>query len=206
MLHVLIIGTNKVGGITGYLSSLVALANPELTIIVQERNQPWIENQFNDQLPAELKGRVTYMPHDKYSEQPVKGADIYLMSTVLHKETDEKAIRILRRIVEAMDPEKSRIVTRDVVMDGGDPLPHDAVCNGGVVNGGKGNEAGLGPTGAITRLNIGVDLQMMSVLNSYQRTREEWVTLFKKADPRFVLKACIQTLGTCASVMEWVLE
>lgn len=174
---------------------------------MQERNQPWYEKQFYEQLPAELKGRVSYMPHDKYAEQPVKGADVYFMSTVLHKEPDEQAIAILRRCVEAMDPKKSRVLTRDIVMDGGDPPPEDAVINGRAIDGKKGvHEAGLGPTGLITRLNIGVDFQVLSVMNAFERTREEWVTLFKKADSRFVLKACIQTVGSCASLMEWALE
>lgn len=178
----------------------------DLTFIVQEKSQPWQEKQFYDNLPANLKGRVSYMPHDRFAEQPVKGADVYFMSTVLHKEPDEKAIAILRRCVEAMDPKRSRIVTREIVMDGGDPPPEDAAINGKAINGKtSAHEAGLGPTGAITRLSVGVDLQML-VANRGEKTREEWITLFKKADPRFVLKGCIQTVGNCASVMEWVLE
>ncbi|KAE8383474.1 O-methyltransferase-domain-containing protein [Aspergillus bertholletiae] len=196
-----------IGGITGLLSSTVALAHPDLTFIVQEKNQPWYEKQFYEQLPPQLKGRVSYMPHDKYAEQPVKGADVYFMSTVLHKEPDEKAITILRRCVEAMDPKKSRLLTRDIVMDGGDPPPEDAVVNGRAINSKEGSyEAGLGPTGVITRLNIGIDFQVLAVVNGFERTRAEWITLFKKADPRFVLKACIQTVGNCAALMEWVLE
>lgn len=196
-----------IAGITGYLSSQVALACPNLTFIVQIRNQPWYEQKFYEQLPAELRGRFSYMPHDNYAEQPIKGADVYFMATVLHKEPDEKAIKILRRTVEAMDPKKSRILTRDVVMDGGDPLPEDAVVNGRTIDAKRGvHQPGLGPTGAITRLNYAIDFQVMSVVNAFERNREEWITLFKKADPRFVLKQCIQTVGDCASLMEWVLE
>jgi len=184
----------------------VALAFPGLTFIIQQRKSPWYEKQFYDNLPAELKGRVSYMAHDQYDEQPVKGADLYFMSTVLHKENEEKAIKILRRCVEAMDPKKSRILTRDIVMDGGDPPPEDAIINGKTISKEEGvYDAGLGPTGVITRLNIGVDLQMLTVLNSYERTRGEWIALFKKADSRFVLKQCIQTVGNCASLMEWAL-
>nr|7BQO_A Chain A, HpiI [Hymenoscyphus scutula]7BQP_A Chain A, HpiI [Hymenoscyphus scutula] len=196
-------------GITGHLSSTVALAYPDLTFIVQERNQSWLEKQFNDKLPAELKGsgRVRFMAHDKYAQQPVKDVDVFFMSTMLHKEPDEKAITILRHCAEAMDPKKSRIVTRDIVLDGGDPPAEDALESGKGINGkNEVYQAGLGPTGVITRLNAGIDLQMLAVLNAFERTREDWITLFKTADPRFVLKACIQTVGDCASVMEWVLE
>ncbi|RYO88689.1 hypothetical protein DL766_004431 [Monosporascus sp. MC13-8B] len=196
-----------IAGITGFLASRVALACPDLTFIVQMRNQPWYEKKFYEQLPPELHSRFTYMPHDNYSEQPIKGADVYFMATVLHKEPDEKAITILRRTVEAMDPKKSRIVTRDIVMDGGDPPPEDAVVNGKAIDSKKGvHQPGLGPTGAITRLNIGIDFQVCSVMNAFERNREEWIALFKKADPRLTLKSCVQTVGDCASLMEWVLE
>ncbi|RYP81239.1 hypothetical protein DL769_002069 [Monosporascus sp. CRB-8-3] len=196
-----------IAGITGFLASRVALACPDLTFIVQMRNQPWYEKKFYEQLPPELHSRFTYMPHDNYSEQPVKGADVYFMATVLHKEPDEKAITILRRTVEAMDPKKSRILTRDIVMDGGDPPPEDAVVNGKAIDSKKGvHQPGLGPTGPITRLNIGIDFQVCSVMNAFERNREEWIALFKKADPRLTLKSCVQTVGDCASLMEWVLE
>ncbi|KAI1077858.1 O-methyltransferase-domain-containing protein [Whalleya microplaca] len=195
-----------IAGITGYLASRVALACPDLTFIVQVRNQPWYEEKFYEQLAPELRNRFSYMPHENDAEQPIKGADVYFMATVLHKENDEKAITILRRTVEAMDPKKSRLITRDIVMDGGDPPPGDPI-NGKAINLKKNaHQPGLGPTGAITRLNIGIDLQMLAVTNSFERTRDDWISLFKKADPRLTLKGCFQTVGDCASLMEWRLE
>ncbi|KAA8652428.1 uncharacterized protein ATNIH1004_001332 [Aspergillus tanneri] len=67
-------------------------------------------------------------------------------------------------------------------------------------------DAGLGLAGFITRFSIGTDLQMMSVMNLYHCRQAEWVVLFKKADPPFELKKYIQTMGSCTSLMEWVLE
>jgi 6-hydroxytryprostatin B O-methyltransferase len=88
-------------------------------------------------------------------------------------------------------------------MDAGDPRPEDAT-NG--TSNGVSHQAGLGPTGSITRLNIGIDLQMLTLLNVFERTRAEWIAWFKEADPRFKLKSCIQPVGNFAAVMEWVLE
>lgn len=196
-------------GTTGHLSATIALACPKLTFVVQEKAQLWLEKQFQEKLPAELKGtdRVRIMPHDRYSEQPIKGADVYFISTLLHKEPDDRAVIFLRRIVEAMEPKRSRIVTRDIVMDGGDPPPEDVgVDEKTIGDSDQICEAGLGPTGAITRLNVGIDLQMLAVLNAFERTKEEWISLFQKADPRFVLKSCIQPVGNCAAVMDWALE
>ncbi|RYP05066.1 hypothetical protein DL765_009961 [Monosporascus sp. GIB2] len=157
--------------------------------VVDVRNQLWYEKKFYEQLPPEVHSRFTYMPHDNYSEQPIKCADVYFMATVLHKEPDEKAITILRRTVEAMDPKKSRIVTRDIIMDGGDPPPEDAVLNGKAIDNRKGvHQPGLGPTGAITRLNIGIDFQVCSAMNAFERNREEWVAfrvkLFNEKKPK----------------------
>lgn len=147
------------------------------------------------------------MECERFGEQPIKGAEAYFISTELHKEPDEAAITLLRRIVDAMDPQKSRLIVREIILDGGDPPPEDAVIDGQEINPAEGvYEAGLGPTGVITRLNIGVDFQVLSCVNAFERNRAEWIALFKKADPRFVIKSCIQTVGSCAALMEWVLE
>lgn len=193
-------------GVTGHLSMTLALACPELKFIVQEKAQPWLEDKFQEVLPKELKGtdRVKIMGHDRYAEQPVKGAEVYFISTLLHKEPEERGTTLIRRIAEAMDPKKSRLIVREIVMDAGDPRPEDATSNG--TSNGVSHQAGLGPTGSITRLNIGIDLQMLTLLNVFERTRAEWIAWFKEADPRFKLKSCIQPVGNFAAVMEWVLE
>jgi hypothetical protein len=195
-------------GVTGHLSMTIAQAYPELKFIVQEKGQPWLEKKFQETLPDDLKGtdRVRIMAHDRYAEQPVKGAEVYFISTLLHKEPDDKGVTFIRRIAEAMDPRKSRLITREIVMDGGNPPSGNATVDWSATSGNQDYAAGLGPTGAITRLNIGIDLQMLTLLNAFERTREEWVNLFRKADPRFKLNSCIQPVGSCAAVMEWVLE
>jgi hypothetical protein len=199
----------QIDGYTGHLLSAVALAHPDLTFIIQTKFSPGYEERFYEKLAPELKGRVTCMAHNQYQDdQPVKGADIYFMSTSLQKENDESGSNIIRRIVDAMDSEKSRILIRDIVIDGGDPLPDKTTSNGNGAPSKKEGEydAGLGPTGFITRFNTGTDLQMMCVMNSFQRTRAEWVSLFKKADPRLELKSCIQPVGNCTALMEFALE
>lgn len=53
-----------------------------------------------------------------FKEQPVKGAEIYLLRTIIHDWPDEEAISILRRLVAAMEPH-SHLVIMDVVL----PVP-----------------------------------------------------------------------------------
>lgn len=206
----------QIAGITGYLASRIARANPDLSFVVESpvaENSPWFGDVFkkNEQLEPDLRGRFRFLHHDNHAEQPIKGAELYWLATVLHKETDDSVIDILRKTIVAMDPKKSRILTRDIVLDGGDPVPEDlsSLVDGQAVNGGKKAseyQPGLGPTGTITRLNCGIEFQVLSVMNAYERTRAEWIAVFKKADPRLTLKGCYQTIGDCASLMEWALE
>lgn len=126
------------------------------------------------------------------------------MRATLHKFPDAIAIVIIKNITSAMEVNKSRLITQDVVMDGGDPT--DQAETKDIFGTNKKYLPGMGQTGTITRLNTSIDLQMMTVLNGRERTREEWVRLFKDADERFVLVECKQPLGNSASVLQWVLR
>jgi hypothetical protein len=57
------------------------------------------------QVPEDLEGgerRLTFMAHDFFHEQPVKGADIYLLRWILHDWSDKYASRILRNLIPSM--------------------------------------------------------------------------------------------------------
>ncbi|THC92643.1 hypothetical protein EYZ11_007873 [Aspergillus tanneri] len=178
------------------------LPYPDLTSVIQTKFSPGYEKRFYENFSAELKGRVTCMAHDQYAEQPVKNADLYFMSTSLQEENQETDAKILATALM----QKS--------------YPHSRSCHGWwgpptrgwdhqrkTINREQGvYDAGLGLAGFITRFSIGTDLQMMSVMNLYHCRQAEWVVLFKKADPPFELKKYIQTMGSCTSLMEWVLE
>jgi hypothetical protein len=58
---------------------------PELRFVVQDRAETLAgaKDIWNAQNPDALKGRVTFMPHDFFQVNPVKGADIYLLRLVL---------------------------------------------------------------------------------------------------------------------------
>lgn len=126
------------------------------------------------------------------------------MRSTLHKFSDKLALAIIKNIVPAMEVNKSLLVTMDVVMDGGDPT--DQAENKDAISTARKQSPGMGQTGAITRLNTSIDLQMMVVLNAKERTREEWARLLKDADERFVLTACKQPLGNSACILQWMLQ
>ena len=114
-----------VGGSHGSQSLALASAFPNLSCVVQDRAEVVQRAQQTDlaTLSAKGKGRVKFMEHDFFEEQPVKGAAVYVLRWILHDWSDGYAIRILRAlgpamgegskvlICEAVLPEPSRVST-----------------------------------------------------------------------------------------------
>ena len=53
-------------------------------------------------LPPSLSNRVEFMPHDFFTEQPVKDADVYLFRWIFHNWSDGYCINILRNLIPAL--------------------------------------------------------------------------------------------------------
>ncbi|KXX75979.1 Demethylsterigmatocystin 6-O-methyltransferase [Madurella mycetomatis] len=76
--------------------------------------------------PVRIDG-VENMPHNFYDAQPVKNAHIYYLRNVLHNHYDDRSLKILRRIVDAMGP-TSRVLVGEMILPatavpGSDPFP-----------------------------------------------------------------------------------
>ncbi|KAK7918362.1 hypothetical protein PG985_010236 [Apiospora marii] len=97
------------GGSTGTVAFALAEAFPGLEIVVQD-------------LPGALKAartrdgkNVSFMPHDFFEEQPVRGADVYLFRWVLHNWPDAHVQRILRALVPSLKP-GAKVIIFDEIM------------------------------------------------------------------------------------------
>jgi chemotaxis methyl-accepting protein methylase len=53
-------------------------------------------------VPKDMADRVTFMEHDFFTEQPVKGADVYFLRWILHNWSDKYCIEILRNLAPAL--------------------------------------------------------------------------------------------------------
>lgn len=141
-----------IAGNVGHCSVPIALANPTLQIIVQDL--PKIVARALDPatsvIPADLRSRFTFQPHDFYSPQPVRHAAVYFLRMIMHDYSDEYCLKILRQIVPAMAPD-SRIVIMDQVSP----------------------PVGVVPS-AIERMMRTQDLQMMLLTNARERDVAEW--------------------------------
>lgn len=89
-----------VGGGHGGVSRALAGATSNLKFIVQDR--PETVKEGERLLPEELRGRITFMAHDFFTSQPVKGADVYFFRFVLHNWSEKYSLSILRNLLPAM--------------------------------------------------------------------------------------------------------
>lgn len=170
--------TTQVGGSVGHVSIGLARHNPKLKCIVQDL--PERAEGFAALVPADLKSRVTFQPHDFFTPQPVHGADVYFFRYILHDWADTHALRILRALLPALKPGARIIVVETVIQ------PH-----------------GKTPL-YMERIVTALDLQMLVAVNAKERTYDDWRRLFAEADPRFELRKVHQPLGCATGLIEVV--
>lgn len=96
-----------VGGGHGAVSMALAKATTHMNFVVQDL--PNTATQGEKLLPTSLQGRVSFMAHDFFEEQPVKCADVYFLRYILHNWSDKYARRILKSLIPALK-DSSRIV------------------------------------------------------------------------------------------------
>lgn len=135
-----------VGGGRGQVSVRIAGKKPHMTFVVQDE-EAILEAGQAEGVPADVRDRIEWMPHDFFKEQPVKGADVYLFRFILHDHSDgsvlttslgqradtltqyvcvhSNCVKILSRIIDAMDPVKSRILIDDAIVP--DALGQDSL-------------------------------------------------------------------------------
>ncbi|KAI1282907.1 S-adenosyl-L-methionine-dependent methyltransferase [Xylaria sp. FL0933] len=169
-----------VGGSQGFASFAIARQFPLLSCVVQDL-EPVISAAEKDIIPADLAGRVEFMTHDFFTEQPVVGADVYFFRWIFHNWSDKYSIEILRKHVPALKP-GAKIVINDNI------LPQPGVLS-------RWQEDRL----------RSMDLTMTEIQNSYEREVDDWAKLFRDADPRFAFKGAKQPSGSNLGfvVAEW---
>ncbi|KAB8214989.1 S-adenosyl-L-methionine-dependent methyltransferase [Aspergillus novoparasiticus] len=90
--------------------------------------------------------------YSMFDPQPIRGAKAYYMRTVLHDWPDKQALQALQRIREAMADDSVLLINENSV-----------------------------PETGVTRFNASVDLIMMTVFSSLERTEKQWLSLLERA-------------------------
>ncbi|TRX96512.1 hypothetical protein FHL15_002784 [Xylaria flabelliformis] len=168
-----------VGGSQGFASFAIARQFPSVKCVVQDLEPVVLAAE--KETPPELAGRVKFMTHDFFKEQPVSGADVYFFRWIFHNWSDKYSIEILRKQIPALKP-GAMIVINDNVL----PKP-------GVLSDWQED-----------RLRS-MDLTMTELQNSHEREVDDWAELFKAADARFEFKGAMQPPGAnlWLLVAEW---
>lgn len=99
----------------------------------------------------DLDPTIERLPHDFFTEQPIKGARAYYMHSVMHDWPDDICRSILRRIAEAMKPGYSKILINDSLI----------------------------PSAGAHWENTACDVSMMALLSSLERSERQWFELIE---------------------------
>ncbi|CAD6592867.1 MAG: hypothetical protein ASARMPREDX12_006536 [Alectoria sarmentosa] len=168
-----------VGGGRGHISRLIAEANQDLSFIVQDYAKTLATGE--EALPASLRSRFEFMPHDFFAPQPhlsSRGKVVFYIRLILHDWPNKYCIRILRNLIPALKDGSTILV----------------------------NETVLPPVGAVNmaleKLGRMVDMQMLTCLNSRERTAQDYEELFTAADTRFKLANIHQSPGSPLAILE----
>jgi hypothetical protein len=148
-----------VGSGLGFVSVAIAKQHPNLTFICQDL--PPTVAGADEQIPADLKSRITFQGHDFLSPQPVKDADVYFFRLIFHNWSDPYCVKILQALTPALKP-GARILINDTA------LPE------------------LGEMSRWEERTLrDLDMTMLTLLNAREREIVEFKKLFEMADKRF---------------------
>ena len=123
------------------------------------------------ELPAEVASRITFQEHDFFKAQPERGAEAYLLRTVLHDWQDDDAVTILRNLAGAMSS-GSRLIIMEMVL----PRPGSMASSQ-------------------ERMLRARDMTMLETFNSLERDEEDWKRLLATADRRMTLRGIQKPTG-----------
>ncbi|PWY66469.1 S-adenosyl-L-methionine-dependent methyltransferase [Aspergillus sclerotioniger CBS 115572] len=106
-----------------------------------------------------VAAQVEVMPHDIFQTQPVTGAHVYILKRILHNWPDQECRQILGHLRDAMGPDSVVLI-------------HDRVFPDEV--------AGM------SKADVSIDLAMMMLCGSMERTEAQFRTLFASVGLRMV--------------------
>lgn len=110
-----------VGGGLGHVSKALVQHNPNIRCIVQDSQDTVAQAKQN--FSADLEERISFQEHDFFLEQPIKGADVYLLRLVLHDWSDKYAKLIIKALIPALRP-GAKVIINDRVVPGHNEVPY----------------------------------------------------------------------------------
>ncbi|KAI1332474.1 O-methyltransferase [Xylariaceae sp. FL0255] len=155
-----------VGGGSGHVSMALARDFPNLQFVVQDSMISSLKEGERIITP-DISDRVSFEQYDFFTPQPQRDVAVFLIRHCIHNWSDNDAVRILRAFVPGLEGSApgTPLLLNDTIMPKAGTLPRHE-----------------------ERRNRQFDIMMLQVLGSKQRTREEFATILRKADPRLEIK------------------
>ena len=137
---------------------------------------PKVKPVFEENLPEDLKNRISYIATDIFQPQTT-AADIYLLKLILHDYPAPAASKILRNLVPALKT-GNRVVLIEYIgkVEDEDEKTKDNTQK---------KESGPSMPRSISQYGTATDLRMMALFNAKERSAEAYRDIFKQADERF---------------------
>ncbi|KAE8381270.1 S-adenosyl-L-methionine-dependent methyltransferase [Aspergillus bertholletiae] len=107
-----------------------------------------------DAIKEPLPEGISAVKYNMFEEQPIQGAKAYYMRTVLHDWPDKLALEALRHIRKAMANDSILIINEHVMPDGAN----------------------------VPAISATLDLHMMELFSSLERTEQQWIDLLQQAE------------------------
>ncbi len=168
-----------IGGSHGFVCVELAKRFKNLKFVVQDLPKTVASAP---KLPDDIASRIEFQAHDFHTQQPVKGADVYLYRWIFHNHSDEYAINMLRQLIPALKKGARVVINDHCLREPGEESHYDE------------------------RIMRTMDILMLSLLNARERTEAEFGEVFKAADERFAFKGAQRVEGCRMSVIEAVWE
>ncbi|KAG4032385.1 hypothetical protein MFRU_007g02890 [Monilinia fructicola] len=154
------------GGGNGHISKTLAQLYPQLDFIVEDSNVDMLA-EGQESLTDELRDRVKYMQHSFFDPQPVKSAAAFLIRQCTHNWADNDVITIFKRFVPGLEnssPDTPLLINDIIIPEPGTWPRHQE------------------------RVVRQVDMVMLVNCGAKQRTKAEFGSLLKEADPRYEIR------------------
>ncbi|TFK35060.1 O-methyltransferase-domain-containing protein [Crucibulum laeve] len=170
----------------------LAKAYPSLKLVLQDLPKR-IQQAKNEIWPKECpqaiqENRIRFEPIDFFNQPPVDYCTIYYLKNIIHDWPDADCIKILSQVKSAMGPH-SRVLIQEYILQHANRVPNDQ------------SEFEQAPepllpnygAGRIRQYNL--DIDMITMLNSEERTGGEFIRLGEAAGLKFTKVWDIGELG-----------
>ncbi|KAL1835547.1 hypothetical protein VTJ49DRAFT_6493 [Mycothermus thermophilus] len=169
-----------VGGSHGFICVDLAKRYKKMRFVVQDLPKMIDSAPKPISEDPQVAERIELQGHDFFTEQVVKGADVYYFRWIIHNYSTPYAVRILKNLVPALKPGARIIINDHCLREAGQENPWDE------------------------RVMRRMDVVMLALLNAQERTEEEFKALFAAADEGFVFKGVRRPKGCRMSIIEAV--